>query len=587
MPSTKRARLLTPCSSPQVTISDDDKLCIPEATNAVHDVANALHEVPTLVTIPFEIFRIICEYLQPTKKDLDSVAPQHIYREAQELGRRQYLRLQPGFFGHIPGKSAKSSIWPLLQTCFAIRDRVLGLGLMRQTRALVNILDLEAFADLRLTSVHGERLQPVQFHSVIIFVPGGMHPPLPVHPFRTLAQAKIPVKFDFNATFKGVGAAATSDSRPRLEETVRRVQGWLSEGEGEGAGACDSTATLPRLLDKIYVHPGGELYVFPNQAYKTQHKAPREWTKWWPGWSTEWVPTVQELQTALEPLHLVTRTPVWVDVSPRPPWSGDRDEVRPPPERFPFPNKAYQERDGCRSLDEVLGRANGPCVREIRIGDPCGYRLYPTDEFLHSASWEHRLHCLHIPLSLGGSTICLELFGGVGDDADRRGGTAGQTKRATLQNTKRERCGVHCLFGVEQWREKWAEAVAVRSKEQQDECTEEDEDEDAESPTEMDTSKSDTGSLSAEDDVTTDEGEDNEDGEEDEIMEDDGDEIMEENDEEKDDAKSLTDMETSHSSDLSLSSLEDENDEIMSDTTSEGHGMETDDEPLTDLDDNC
>lgn len=44
------------------------------------------------------------------KKDPDIAASQYVYREAQELGRRQYLRLQPVFFSHIPGKSAKSSI---------------------------------------------------------------------------------------------------------------------------------------------------------------------------------------------------------------------------------------------------------------------------------------------------------------------------------------------------------------------------------------------------------------------------------------------------------------------------------------------
>lgn len=319
-----------------------------------------------------------------------------------------------------------------------------------------------------LRPMPSKRLQPVRFHSISVFVPGGIHPPLPIHPFYSLAQAQIPVKLDFDPGFRGPSAAATADSRARLEETISRLRGWLS-------GSPEACGNLPQLLDKIYVHPGGELYVFPSEAYEAQHPVPREWSKWWPGRTPRWVPPVQQLQTDLAPLHFLTRTPVWLDVSSA--WS--LNDAISPSDKFPFPDKAYQERNGCENLTRTFRRGKGPCVKKIRIGDPYGYRVHPTAEFLNSSSWQHHLHCSHIPVELHGTTIFLELFGAVDDDADHCNSDAKPARQTTTpQDAKREPCHVHCLFRVEQRREARAEAesAAARSKEQ-DEHTSEDEDE--------------------------------------------------------------------------------------------------------------
>ncbi|KAI0113600.1 hypothetical protein GGR51DRAFT_19056 [Nemania sp. FL0031] len=122
----------------------------------------------------------------------------HFYRRDREQARRQYLHLHAGYFGNIPTSPnpGLDSVWSLMQTCHKLRNCV-QYHVAGSTHIRVNILDLPAFVKDIVYSPT-ENLRQARFASIHVFVPAGLSPPIPIHPFLPLARAGMPVKLEFD-----------------------------------------------------------------------------------------------------------------------------------------------------------------------------------------------------------------------------------------------------------------------------------------------------------------------------------------------------------------------------------------------------
>jgi hypothetical protein len=73
-----------------------------------------------------------------------------------------------------------------------------------------------------------------------------MPPPLPAHHFHKFSRANIPVKLELDR--------ASTKVRSQLETTFQHVHEFLSK-----------SGALPEQFDRIFVHPGGGVYVTPGK----------------------------------------------------------------------------------------------------------------------------------------------------------------------------------------------------------------------------------------------------------------------------------------------------------------------------------
>ena len=208
--------------------------------------------------------------------------------------------------------------------------------------------------------------------------------------------------------------------RSRLEKVLQCLLQWPSH-----SGTGDSgTDLFLGLLDKLYVHPDGQLDVALKQSFRDQFPVPREWKR--AGFAVggpEWIPTGQQLRAVLSPLHALTDSPVWLDITVHKvanpvrdrrtwmhSWVDEPKETSPCYDAFPFPDKPHQERGFCQSEHRTLERAKGPCIQEVMIGDPYGLRVHPAAEFFESSTCTHHLRCLRLPMELSSGSIFLKLF---------------------------------------------------------------------------------------------------------------------------------------------------------------------------------
>ena len=368
---------------------------------------------------------MICRELQPAA--LDSTL-RYFYHRNSERARRQFLRLHPLFFGSVPHRPLNNdggnSLMPLLYTSHLVRDRVVELVSRRHAR-MINMLDMEAFSE----SLRPDQpLRPVPCRSVSIFVPGGIPPPLPIHPILLMAQSNIPMELIFDSGFTGKDTSDTA--RIRLEETIRRLFGFLSNPQNWGS--------MPEQFDRMFVHPGGELYVSPSETYQALYRPAREWSNFRRCRYPSWTPTSQQLQYDLRPLHELTRSPIWLEISTK-----SKDSLF----NCPFPDEPFQDRTGCENFVHMVERNKSLCVNKIMVGDPYGYRVYPTDEFLDSSKLAHGLQCLELPRPLYQTSIFLKLFCGLSDNGvgnENKGSGSPLADGTIRRKTTAAPCGIYC-----------------------------------------------------------------------------------------------------------------------------------------------
>ena len=159
------------------------------------------------------------------------------------------------------------------------------------------MLDLDLFTT---------ELSHIRFRTVSVFVPDGYHPALPVHPILSLVRSNTSVKLEFSQALRKCYTANMAADRSRMEEVLQSLLQWPSR-----SGTGDSGDVLLGLLDKLYVHPDGQLDVALKQSYRDQFLVPRSWKSWdFAIGVPEWIPTGQQLRAVLSPLYDLTNSPV-------------------------------------------------------------------------------------------------------------------------------------------------------------------------------------------------------------------------------------------------------------------------------------
>jgi hypothetical protein len=118
-------------------------------------------------------------------------------------------------------------------------------------------------------------------------------------------------------------------------------------------------------------------------------------------------------------------------------------------------------------LYRCLKKAEGPCIEEICIGDPYGYWIRATEEFLNSSSRIHSLSCLKLSWTVCSSPSFIKLFHGLDDDTQVNDSGRG-INGIVAEESHMSRCGFHCLSWLEK-KERKDEIKDMAEKEEDEE----------------------------------------------------------------------------------------------------------------------
>ena len=246
---------------------------------------------------------------------------------------------------------------------------------------LVNMLDLDLFvADF----------SQIQFHTVSVFVPDGEHPPLPFHSVSFLVRSNIAVKLEFSQALQKRFPVDMAVQPSLLKELLQSLLQWIS-----GSGTGDPDDVLREQLNELYVHHDGQMDVAFKKDYRDKFLvSPRRRPLL--SYEPEWSPTAKHLRDVLNPLYIISRLPVWLDIT-------KRNRNRPRHDEFPLP------RESCASHYELRGEFYRPLIQR-NVWNGHVLRVSPLAEFYESSTSSHHLNCLFFPYAMASSRIFLEIY---------------------------------------------------------------------------------------------------------------------------------------------------------------------------------